>query len=122
MAQINKKILIVDDSQELRKILVSALHTENITVIEAGDGEEGLEKALAERPDLILLDIVMPKIDGMAMLEKLREDAWGKDVQVIVLTNMTDAEKVNIAKHRTDDILGRQVLFTLNRDGSASAS
>ncbi len=90
-----KKILIIDDNKDLRKVLLAALHSENLTLIEAGDGEEGLQRALAEHPDLILLDIVMPKIDGATMLKKLREDTWGKNAQVIMLTNLTDAEKVN---------------------------
>ncbi|MBI2109154.1 MAG: response regulator [Parcubacteria group bacterium] len=92
-----KKILIVDDNKDLRGVLVNALHAENLTVLEAGNGEEGLALALAEHPDMILLDIVMPKMDGVTMLQKLRKDKWGRDAWVTMLTNLTDAEKVHAA-------------------------
>jgi two-component system sensor histidine kinase/response regulator len=53
-----------------------------------------LETALEKHPDLILLDLMMPKMDGMSMLKKLREDAWGKKVPVIILTNMSSEQKL----------------------------
>lgn len=93
----NKKILIIEDDHELRNVLRSALHDKNLTILEAGDGESGLAIALSEHPDLILLDIILPKIDGITMLKKLRADAWGKSAQVIILTNLTDTEKVDMA-------------------------
>ncbi|MDP3965755.1 MAG: response regulator [bacterium] len=92
-----KKILIVDDNKDLRKILVNTLHAENLTVLEAGNGEDGLALALSEHPDLILLDVVMPKMDGITMLQKLRKDTWGRGAWIIMLTNLTDAEKVHSA-------------------------
>lgn len=60
----------------------------------AMDGEDGLKKALADHPDLILLDIRMPKMDGMTMLKLLRQDAWGKDAKVIILTNLDPIDTV----------------------------
>ena len=66
----------------------------SFSTLEAKNGEEGLKVALREHPDLILLDIVMPKMDGMTMLRKLREDLWGKTAKVIILTNLSDNEKV----------------------------
>ncbi len=89
-----KKILIVEDELTLLRALASQFDKKDFIVIEAVDGQDGLEKALREHPDLILLDLVMPKMDGMSMLQKLREDSWGKDVKVIILTNLTDEEKV----------------------------
>ena len=58
------------------------------------NGEEGLKAVFQERPDLILLDIVMPKMDGLTMLKELRKDGWGKTAKVIILTNLSDNQKV----------------------------
>lgn len=85
-----QSILIVEDEVSLRNALRDKFLREGFHVLEARDGEEGLEVALREHPDLILLDIVMPKMDGMTMLGKIRADAWGKNVKVIVLTNLSD--------------------------------
>jgi len=89
-----KKILIVDDEAVLLNLLSSKLHQHGFNVVEARDGEEGLQKALEEHPDLILLDIIMPKMDGITVLKKLRQHDWGKAVPVIVLSNLNTAESV----------------------------
>lgn len=91
----NKKILIVEDDHALRAALRDKLARERFVVLEAKDGEEGLKVALDEQPDLILLDIVMPKMDGLTMLGQLRKDPWGKEAHVIVLTNLSDGESVS---------------------------
>ncbi|HEU0085631.1 MAG TPA: response regulator [Candidatus Paceibacterota bacterium] len=88
-----KKILIVEDERALLRALVEKLSRENLLVFQAGNGEEGLEMALKEHPDIILLDIVMPKMDGITMLKKLREDGWGKTAKIILLTNLSSNEK-----------------------------
>ncbi len=90
----NKKILVVEDDIDLCEAIAEKFKSENFEVFEASDGEDGLEKALKIRPDLILLDLIMPKMDGTTMLRKLREDEWGRLVPVIVLTNISDAEKL----------------------------
>ncbi|MFA6428150.1 MAG: response regulator [Candidatus Buchananbacteria bacterium] len=90
----SKKILVVDDEPALRQAMVDKFKTEGFEVVQAGDGQEGLKVALNERPDLILLDIVMPIEDGISMLKKLRTDDWGQTVPVIVLTNLSGSEKV----------------------------
>lgn len=87
-------ILIVDDEVSLRNALSDKLIHEGFVVLEAKNGEEGLEIALNNHPDLILLDIVMPVIDGVTMLKNLRENEWGRDVKVIMLTNLDGNEKV----------------------------
>jgi len=92
--QPQKKVLVVDDEKVLLELLVSKMEQNGFTAIGARDGDEGLQKALAERPDLILLDIVMPKMDGITVLKKLRQDDWGKNVPVIVLSNLNTAEAV----------------------------
>lgn len=90
----NKKILIVEDEKPMRKVLTDSFLAEGFSIIEAEDGIEGLKMAFKERPDLILLDLVMPKMDGIEMLKKLREDEWGKNALVIVLTNLGDTDKI----------------------------
>jgi DNA-binding response OmpR family regulator len=92
-----KKILIVEDETSLRNALRDKLMLEGFIVLEAKNGEEGLDVALRDHPDLILLDIIMPKMDGLTMLKKLREDVWGKNTKVILLTNLSDNEKVSEA-------------------------
>ena len=93
----SKKILIVEDEQDLRQTLVDKLTREGFDVLEAKNGEEGLKAALKEHPDLILLDIIMPVMDGMTMMKKIREDEWGRGVPVIMLTNLSDIERVSEA-------------------------
>ena len=90
----NKKVLVVDDEKVLLELLLSKIGQAGFIAIGARDGDEGLQKASAEHPDLILLDIIMPKMDGITMLKKLREDAWGRTATVIVLSNLNTAEMV----------------------------
>ncbi|MFA6105607.1 MAG: response regulator [Patescibacteria group bacterium] len=92
-----KKVLIIEDDVSLLKVLSSGLSNQEFEVITAVDGEEGLAVALREKPNLILLDLFMPKMDGITMLKKLREDEWGKKVKVIILTNIEDREKLAAA-------------------------
>ena len=92
-----KILLLVDDEELVLKAISSQFEGDKVKVLTARDGEEGLKLALENHPDLILLDLVMPKLDGMAMLDKLRKDEWGKGVDVIILTNLGDAEKVSQA-------------------------
>lgn len=94
----NKKVLIVEDEVSLMKAILEKFKDEPFLTFSAKDGIEGLEVALKEHPDLILLDIIMPKLDGIGMLKKLREDDWGKNVKVIMLTNLSDNEKLAEAK------------------------
>lgn len=102
----SKKILVVEDDRVLRRVIVDNLKVEGFAVFEAEDGVQGLSVALAEHPDLMLLDVVMPRLDGISMLEKLREDAWGKTAQVIMLTNLSDTEKIaKVAEKGVHDYL-----------------
>lgn len=84
----NKKILIVEDEEAMLDAISDTLSNQGFTTITAGDGEEGLDIALKQHPDLILLDIFMPKMDGLVMLQKLRLDEWGRKAPVIILTNL----------------------------------
>ena|ERR1035437_1658807 len=97
------KILIIEDESSVIKPLADKLIEEGFRVIKAENGEEGLRMALTERPDLILLDIVMTQMDGMTMMKKLRaENPYGKTVPIILLTNLNDTEEINqgIAKDK----------------------
>jgi len=88
MDAIPKKILIVEDDELLIEQMQHALQEDGHEVSTAHDGEVGLAKALESKPDLVLLDIVIPKVNGLEFLQKLHESDWGKTVPVIVLTNM----------------------------------
>lgn len=89
-----KKILIVEDELAYLKLLGSQLTAQGYEVIEATDGKAGLEVAKKEKPDLILLDIRMPVMDGLAMLKLLRQEVSGKTIKVIILTNLEPDDKI----------------------------
>ncbi len=92
---LNKKVLIVEDEAPLRNAVSDILSFEGFTVFQGKNGQEGLDLAIKEHPDLILLDLMMPIMDGLTMLEKLRQDQeYGKNAAVILLTNINDPEKV----------------------------
>ncbi len=80
------KILVVDDEVYLLQILDFSLGAEGYEVVTAEDGEQALLKAKSEQPDLIVLDIMMPKVDGYEACRKLKQDPAMKDVPVILLT------------------------------------
>ena len=90
----SKTVLIIDDKKDLAEPLSTALEYEGFTVITAKDGEEGLKMALEQKPDLILLDLLMPEVGGQEVLKKLRADSWGKDARVIVMTVLNDMENI----------------------------
>jgi len=88
------KVLSVDDSKIIRMIVRRALAAFDCTVVEAVNGEEGLARAASEKPDLIILDITMPVMDGVTMLARLKETADLKDIPVIMLTAESGRENV----------------------------
>lgn len=95
MVSQKQTILIVEDEILMFNALRDKFSSEGFSILEARSGEQGLEVALAKHPDLILLDIILPGINGMEMLNKLRKDAWGKDALVILLTNLEEPAKVS---------------------------
>jgi len=83
-----KKILFVEDESTLQKTFGEILKQEGYEMIPALDGEIGLRLAKTKKPDLILLDLILPKVHGFEVLKKLKEDNETKDIPVIVLTNL----------------------------------
>lgn len=92
-----KKILIIEDETVLLELFADKFESGKFTVLQSTTAEQGLKLALKNKPDFILLDIILPKMDGISMLRILREDSWGKSVPVIILSNVTDQEKVSQA-------------------------
>ncbi len=93
-----KKILIIDDDKIFMKILRDGLVAGGqgkYEVIVACGGIEGFEVASREKPDLIMLDLVMPGMNGLELLKKVRAEEWGKDLPVIIETQMSDLEKMS---------------------------
>lgn len=88
-----KTILIIEDELPMLKALSDKFTLEGFEILEAKDGEEGLKTATSKKPDLIILDIFMPVMDGKVMFKKLRADEWGKNVPVIILTNLNPDDK-----------------------------
>jgi DNA-binding response OmpR family regulator len=92
-----KKILFIEDESALQKTFGDILTKEGHEMISALDGEEGLRLAKSKKPDLILLDLVLPKVHGFEVLEELKSDAETKDIPIIVLTNLESMEDVDKA-------------------------
>ena len=89
-----KKVLIVEDDQYLKDFYQELLTSAGYDVSTAVNGQEGLEKVVAQKPSLILLDIMMPVMDGKSMLHKVREIEEFKYTPVIILTNAGDADNM----------------------------
>jgi two-component system cell cycle response regulator len=100
------KILSVDDSRTIRLIVGKAFRPYDCVICEAANGEEGLAAAAREKPDLILLDVTMPVMDGVTMLTKLKEDPNLKQIPVIMLTAESGRDNVlHIARLGVRDYL-----------------
>jgi DNA-binding response OmpR family regulator len=87
------RILIVEDDPLLVKMYTTKFSREGFAVVSAQDGEEGLEAALNTPIDFMILDVMMPRLSGIDMLERLRANPKGKDIPAIVLTNLTQKEE-----------------------------
>jgi two-component system, cell cycle response regulator len=100
------KVLSVDDSRTIRLIVTRILAPYDCVIIEAANGEEGLAAAAREKPDLILLDITMPVMDGLTMLAKLKTDHALRETPVIMLTAESGRDNVlHISKLGVNDYL-----------------
>ena len=83
-----KKILLADDHAPTREVFTRILETENYRIIQAADGKQALAKAASEKPDLIIMDVMMPNMDGYETLAKLKEDPSTQGIKVMMLTAM----------------------------------
>lgn len=92
-----KKILIIEDESSLQKTFSDLFQGEGYQTISALDGEEGLRSAKTDRPNLILLDLVLPKIHGLDVLRQLKEDLGTKEIPIIILSNLEGANEVERA-------------------------
>ncbi len=94
MADSSAKILIVEDDKFLRGLIVQKLDREGYTVIEAIDGEDGIKKVEEEKPNLVLLDLIMPGVDGFQVLKKIKSDPKLQSIPVIILSNLGQEEDI----------------------------
>lgn len=98
MAQNKKTVLIVEDDPLLVKMYKAKLVSEEFEVLTAGDGQAGLELALSQGPDAIILDVMMPKLSGLDMLRMLSKDPKGSKIPVLVLSNLSQSDEAQQAK------------------------
>lgn len=121
----SKTILVVEDNVNERITLVDILTEKGYKVVEAADGEEGLKKIKEERPDLILLDILIPKINGYNFLKRLKLDESTKSIPVITVTAKAGMEELfategivgYIVKPFDNEILLEKIKNTLEQEG-----
>jgi len=88
------KVLLVEDDNFLVEMYTTKFELEGFKVVTAEDGQKGIEAAGEEKPDIILLDILMPKMDGFSVLEQLKKNPATQDIPVILLTNLGQKEDV----------------------------
>ena len=88
------KILIIEDDRFLRELIARKLKNEGYEIAEAVDGEEGLKKIKEEKPDLVLLDLILPGIDGFEVLTRAKEDPVIAQIPVIILSNLGQREEI----------------------------
>ena len=90
-----KKVLIIEDEKMLSRMYKDKFEFENFEVLTASDGEEGVNKALGEKPDILIVDILLPKKEGVEVLKEVRESGdWGEKVPIILLTNLDSSNYI----------------------------
>lgn len=92
MSSSSIKAVIIEDDHDLQYIYKLKLEREGFEVVTASNGKEGLERVEAFKPDIILLDLMMPVMNGADMLARMRAEEWGSDIRVIILTNISKDE------------------------------
>jgi DNA-binding response OmpR family regulator len=98
------KVLIVEDEETLARTLADKLKDEGFNVLTAGDGEEGLDKLRADHPDLVVLDIMLPKLDGLSLCRIVRRDPAMSHIPIIMLTARgTEVDKIVGLESGADD-------------------
>ncbi|MBP9717208.1 MAG: response regulator transcription factor [Candidatus Pacebacteria bacterium] len=123
-----KHILVIEDEIDLREAMAESLREEGYKVTEAENGQVGLDAALRDHPDLILLDLMMPVMNGQEMFRRLREDQWGQKANVVILTAMDDVNNIGLAleakpldyfikAHHSLDDLVKQIRLLIHTNG-----
>lgn len=103
-----RKVLIVDDDPGMREVLQAALASENLTVHTSADGKDAIQKTLALKPDLILLDVNMPELNGLTFCRAIRADAETQNIPIIIVTGLTAKGRVEECMEAgADDFLGK---------------
>lgn len=92
-----KHILIIEDNKDLAIMLKEVLEEADFEVLIVGDGVEGFRSILEKHPDLVLLDLKLPKMDGLTLLKKIRENKEGKDIPVVILSNDSNVTSISEA-------------------------
>lgn len=105
-----RTILVVEDEVLMRASVVGALKAAEFSVIEADNGKIGLELALEKHPDLILLDVAMPVLDGISVMRALRDDAWGSQARIILLTSLGNSDLVG------EEVMKQKPIYCLLKD------
>jgi twitching motility two-component system response regulator PilH len=104
-----KHVLVVDDSPTNREVVTMLLRKEGYNVTTAADGEEALEKVAAERPPLIVLDIVLPKVNGYQVLRQIKSDPVTRDIKVILVSSKDqESDRFWGMKQGADDYIAKQ--------------
>ncbi len=89
-----KTILLIEDEKNIQTVYASLLNKKGYDVITADDGIDGLDKAQEEKPDLIILDLILPKLDGKLVLEGLKEDDITRDIPVLIISAKSDEDSI----------------------------
>lgn len=109
-----KKVLVIDDDLVVEKLVTTLLQSRSYNVITASDGVKGLEKAKNECPDLILLDIVMPIMDGYEVCDELKKDKDTKEIPIIMLTSEESREAIKSAYQAgANDYIVKPIILTM---------
>ncbi|MEW6095184.1 MAG: response regulator [bacterium] len=114
----NKKVLVIDDNRFILRVIKSKLTSGGLEVLTAIDGEEGVQKAFAEKPDLVITDIMMPKLDGFGVYHELQRNPQTQKIPVIFLTALgeerDELEELGPAAVIFKPFSPRQMLNTVN--------
>lgn len=103
---LQKTILIIEDSTDLADSLEDVLLLKSYRPLKANNGKTGLDLALTEKPDLILLDLRLPDMDGIEIINHLKNDSWGKDVRILIITASDLSEQNMIDNNiKTEDVI-----------------
>lgn len=98
LKKLNTKLLLIEDDKMLSDMYVTKFSKEGFKIMKAENGAVGLDMAKKEKPDLILLDIIMPKLDGFAVLKELKKDPGTANTHILILTNLGQSEDVEKGK------------------------